>query len=65
MISVRAPIGALNYAKDKCCIGRGLAAITIEDDDHMEYALKLFDTELIKFKIIENLSDPVLLHIAA
>ena len=26
----------------------------------MEYILKLFDTELIKFKIIENLSDPVL-----
>ena len=28
LISVRAPIGALNYAKDECCIGRGLAAIT-------------------------------------
>lgn len=28
LISVRAPIGALNYAKEKCCIGRGLAAIT-------------------------------------
>ncbi len=27
LISVRAPIGALNYAKEKCCIGRGLAAI--------------------------------------
>ena len=26
----------------------------------MEYVLKLFDTELIKFKIIENLSDPEL-----
>ena len=26
----------------------------------MEYVLKLFDTELIRFKIIENLSDPVL-----
>ena len=26
----------------------------------MEYVLKLFDTELLKFKIIENLSDPVL-----
>ena len=26
----------------------------------MEYVLKSFDTELIKFKIIENLSDPVL-----
>ena len=28
LISVRAPIGALNYAKENCCIGRGLAAIT-------------------------------------
>ena len=28
LISVRAPIGALNYAKEKCCIGRGLAALT-------------------------------------
>lgn len=28
LISVRAPIGALNYAKETCCIGRGLAALT-------------------------------------
>ena len=28
LISVRAPIGAMNYAKEKCCIGRGLAALT-------------------------------------
>ena len=28
LISVRAPIGAMNYAKEECCIGRGLAAIT-------------------------------------
>lgn len=28
LISVRAPIGALNYAKEPCCIGRGLAALT-------------------------------------
>ena len=28
LISVRAPIGALNYAGEKCCIGRGLAALT-------------------------------------
>jgi type I restriction enzyme S subunit len=26
LISVRAPVGALNMAKNKCCIGRGLAA---------------------------------------
>ena len=28
LISVRAPIGALNIAVEKCCIGRGLAALT-------------------------------------
>lgn len=28
LISVRAPIGAVNYAKEECCIGRGLAALT-------------------------------------
>ncbi len=28
LISVRAPIGAINYATETCCIGRGLAAIT-------------------------------------
>lgn len=28
LISVRAPIGALNIASHNCCIGRGLAAIT-------------------------------------
>ena len=28
LISVRAPIGALNFASERCCIGRGLAAIT-------------------------------------
>lgn len=32
LISVRAPIGALNYANEKCCIGRGLAAITPNPD---------------------------------
>ena len=26
----------------------------------MEYILKLFDVDIIKFKIIENLADPVL-----
>ena len=28
LISVRAPIGAMNYAREECCIGRGLAALT-------------------------------------
>ena len=28
LLSVRAPIGAMNISTEKCCIGRGLAAIT-------------------------------------
>ena len=32
LISVRAPIGAMNYAKEECCIGRGLAALTPDTD---------------------------------
>lgn len=28
LISVRAPIGAMNIAVERCCIGRGLAALT-------------------------------------
>jgi len=31
LISVRAPIGALNIADRKCCIGRGLAALTVDE----------------------------------
>lgn len=41
LISVRAPIGALNYAKDECCIGRGLAAITIDDEAERNYVFHL------------------------
>lgn len=32
LISVRAPIGALNVANCKCCIGRGLAALRVNED---------------------------------
>ena len=31
LISVRAPIGALNIANQECCIGRGLAAIQVDE----------------------------------
>lgn len=41
LISVRAPIGALNYAKTECCIGRGLAAITIDDPVERNYIYHL------------------------
>ena len=41
LISVRAPIGALNYATEECCIGRGLAAITIENETERNYVFHL------------------------
>lgn len=31
LISVRAPIGAMNIADRECCIGRGLAALTVNE----------------------------------
>ena len=37
LISVRAPIGALNFAKEKSCIGRGLAGIIPTDDVILKY----------------------------
>ena len=43
LISVRAPIGALNIADRECCIGRGLAAITVNEElcnkDYLWYAI--------------------------
>lgn len=41
LISVRAPIGALNYAKEDCCIGRGLAAITPSRKVNLKYIFYL------------------------
>lgn len=43
LISVRAPIGAVNIADRKCCIGRGLASITPKSNtrtDFIYYFLK-------------------------
>lgn len=41
LISVRAPIGALNYAKEDCCIGRGLAAITPSSRVNLKYIVTI------------------------
>ena len=32
LLSVRAPVGTLNIAKENCCIGRGLAALNSKDN---------------------------------
>ena len=37
LISVRAPIGALNFAKERSCIGRGLAGISAKDNFKNRY----------------------------
>lgn len=50
LISVRAPIGAMNYAKEECCIGRGLAALTPNREkvapEYIFWLLKSKDEEL-------------------
>lgn len=50
LVSVRAPIGALNYAKEKCCIGRGLAALTPDSrkvsPEYVYWLLKSKNAEL-------------------
>ena len=50
LLSVRAPIGALNYAKENCCIGRGLAALTPNRDkvliEYVYWVLKSKNIEL-------------------
>ncbi len=50
LISVRAPIGALNYAYEECCIGRGLAALTPDEtrvsSEYIYWLLKAKNAEL-------------------
>lgn len=45
LISVRAPIGALNYAKEECCIGRGLAAIKPLEEVNLKYIFYLLKSQ--------------------
>lgn len=50
LISVRAPVGPTNIAMEKCCIGRGLAAIRPDpselDRDYLLYFLKYIEPSL-------------------
>ena len=47
LMSVRAPVGSVNFADQKCCIGRGLCAIRLEkslaDNFYLFYYLKLIE----------------------
>lgn len=48
LFSVRAPIGEINRAAERCCIGRGLAAIrglSKYDTDYLEYVLRSIKDE--------------------
>jgi type I restriction enzyme, S subunit len=50
LMSVRAPVGPVNFATQKCCIGRGLAAIRsskLIDKDYCFYYLQSKEDELI------------------
>ena len=49
LISVRAPVGPTNLANQKCCIGRGLAAIRCTDlvlPRFLLYALRAIETDI-------------------
>lgn len=50
LMSVRAPVGDLNFAKEKVCIGRGLAAISAKDNNNkfLFYCLMYNIENLIK-----------------
>ena len=43
LMSVRAPIGDVNIAQEKCCIGRGLAAIRPKGNTNLKYLFYLLD----------------------
>jgi type I restriction enzyme S subunit len=42
LLSVRAPVGPTNIAKEKCCIGRGLAAFRCKEGLYYKYLLLVF-----------------------
>lgn len=50
LLSVRAPVGAVNIAKERCCIGRGLAAIAekanISQYKYLYYYLRFIEKKL-------------------
>jgi len=50
LMSVRAPVGDLNFAKEKVCIGRGIAGINAKDGNNkfLFYCLKYNIKNLIK-----------------
>ena len=50
LLSVRAPIGAINVAAEVCCIGRGLAALAPKEgranSDYLQHFLRYIKPDL-------------------
>lgn len=51
LLSVRAPVGPTNFAIERCCIGRGLAAIRCKPKNcnqrYIRYYLKRFESDIV------------------
>lgn len=50
LISVRAPVGRLNEASERCCIGRGVASASSENQAVLYYALRQADAVWAPFE---------------
>lgn len=50
LVSVRAPVGDINVASVKCCIGRGLAAVRSNFKSYALYKIKSLEEEFKKFE---------------
>jgi type I restriction enzyme S subunit len=51
LLSVRAPVGPTNIATEKCCIGRGLCAIRVNENTNrkfISYYFKMFENTISK-----------------
>lgn len=59
LLSVRAPVGAVNMAHEKCCIGRGLAAIKSDYPSFIYYTMIRLQTYLEKLSGIGTTFDSI------
>lgn len=53
LMSVRAPVGSLNITKEKCCIGRGLAAIRAKQGEQ-SFVLYTLKNQSLAFTIADD-----------
>lgn len=50
LVSVRAPVGDLNQATEKCCLGRGVAGVSSDLKSFCYYMMKNTQSEVQKFE---------------